>query len=71
MLDETDSAPEEDYDYTCPEQTTGHFYRSPTRVSLVDTKAQTVLSENSVSELARSRSGRVRYSLSNSLRLLL
>ena len=43
LMDETDSSPEEDYDYTCPEQTTGHFYRAPTHVSLVDTQSRRVL----------------------------
>ena len=43
LLDETDSSPEEDYDYTCPEQARGHFYRAPARVSLIDTKSRRVL----------------------------
>jgi hypothetical protein len=48
LLDETDSSPEEDYEYTCPEQTTGHFYRAPTRVSLIDTQTKRAVNALSV-----------------------
>jgi hypothetical protein len=43
---EMGSIPEDDSDgYTCPEQSTGHshFYRTRTRISLVDTQAHRVL----------------------------
>jgi hypothetical protein len=43
---ETGSIPEDDGDgYTCPEQATGHshFYRTRTRISLVDTRSRQVL----------------------------
>jgi len=53
LLDETDASPEEDYDYTCPEQTTGHFYRAPARVSLVDTAGKRVLNTVRVQLSAR------------------
>lgn len=43
LLDETDSTPEAEYDYTCPEQSHGHFYRAPTRVSLVDMGTKSVI----------------------------
>ena len=32
-----------DTEYTCPDQTKGHFYTAPTRVSLVDTQSEHVL----------------------------
>ena len=40
-----DASPEEDQEdaYTCPEQTLGHYYRAPTRVSLADTQSRRVL----------------------------
>ena len=40
---EDDASPDSEDPYTCPEQTLGHFYRAPTRVSLVDTNARRVV----------------------------
>jgi hypothetical protein len=44
MLNLTDNPREEgDAVYTCPDETRGHFFSGPTRVSLVDTRTQKII----------------------------
>lgn len=38
-----DAWPYDDDPYTCPEQTLGHYYHAPTRVSLLDTQSRRIL----------------------------
>lgn len=41
-LEDQSSLGERDEEYTCPDETSGHYYRAPTRVSLVDTQSMQV-----------------------------
>ncbi len=43
LADRADLDERGEADYTCPDQTRGHFYTAPTRVSLVDTETKRVI----------------------------